>query len=211
MKSYKQFINESKKMDINSICKRFNISNYTINKDGSIDVDGNVNFFNKSLTNIPLKFRNITGDFRLDHNKLTSLEGCPKSVGGDFGCSFNKLTSLEGCPESVGEFFECGSNQLTSLEGISEIVNTTIYCSYNKITDFKGISEYFDGRFYCGDNPIYEIYYLFNNDVNCIKWINEFDVIQDGDKVIMDRLEEVYHQLGMDIPENITFENYEII
>ena len=195
MKSYKQFINESKKMDINSICKRFNISNYTINKDGSIDVDGNVNFFNKSLTNIPLKFRNITGDFRLDHNKLTSLEGCPKSVGGDFGCSFNKLTSLEGCPEIISGDFDCSSNF---------------------ITNFKGISEFFEGIFYCYRNPIIDIYHLFNKshdyllNQKCIKWINEFDVIQ-GNNIIMDRLEEVFHQLDMEIPQNIKFKNYEII
>jgi len=46
--------------------------------------------------------------------------------------------------------------------------------------------------------------------VSCIKWINEFDVIQ-GNKVIMDRLEEVFHQLDMEIPEEIEFEYYEII
>ena len=31
------------------------------------------------------------------------------------------------------------------------------------------------------------------------------------DKIVLDRLEEVFHQLGMEIPENITFKNYEII
>ena len=37
---YDQFIKESKE-DIDSICKRYGIKNYTINKDETIDVDGN--------------------------------------------------------------------------------------------------------------------------------------------------------------------------
>jgi hypothetical protein len=40
--------------------------------------------------------------------------------------------------------------------------------------------------------------------------INEYDVIQ-GNKVILDRLEEVFYQLGMTPPEDIKLKNYEII
>ena len=188
MKSFKQFINESKEIDIDSICKQYKIKNYTINPDGSIDVDGDVNLTYQKLTELPLKFRNVTGHF---------------------DCEFNNLTSLEGCPKSVGHFFDCGNNQLTSLEGCPEIIGSGLFIINNQITNFKGISEYFENDFYCNDNPIFEIYRLFKN-VECIKWINEFDVIR-GNKVVMDLLEEVFHQLGMNIPENITFENYEII
>jgi hypothetical protein len=92
-----------------------------------------------------------------------------------------------------------------------------LYCSNNKITDFRGVPEFFEGDFYCYTNPIFEIYDLFRT-VKCIKWLNEYDVIQ-GNRVIMDRLEEVFHQLGMVIPQsvvniglkNLTFKNYEII
>ena len=42
--------------DIDSICKKYNITNYTINSDGSIDVDGDVNLSNRGLTKLPLKF-----------------------------------------------------------------------------------------------------------------------------------------------------------
>jgi hypothetical protein len=68
---------------------------------------------------------------------------------------------------------------------------------------------------YCEGNPIEEIYTLFLqenyvDDSKCIKWINEFDVIQ-GDTVIMDRLEEVFHQLEKVVPQNITFKSYKII
>ena len=217
MKSYKEFIMESKR-DIHSICDEYGINDYTINPDGSIDVDGNIilsyDFERGELSKIPLKFAKVIGDFECDRNQLTTLKGSPKSVGGNFECSGNQLTSLEYCPESVGGNFDCHSNQLTSLEGLPEI-GGYINCRRNQITDFKGVPEFFEGLFYCEENPIEEIYKLFLQkeyvkDSKCIKWINEFDVIQ-GNKVIMDRLEEVFHQLNMVMPENITFKNYETI
>ena len=246
MKSYKEFIRESIKESIKesieSICEKYDITNYIINSDGSIDVDGNVDLDKLELFRIPLKFRNVTenfncsggyfncfnnklttlegapqtvgGDFYCNDNKLTTLKGSPKSVGGNFECSGNQLTSLEYGPESVGGNFDCHSNQLTSLEGLPEI-GGYINCRRNQIIDFRGVSEFFEGSFFCEDNPIEEIFTLFLQkeyfkDSKCIKWINEFDVIQ-GDKVVLDRLEEVFHQLNMMMPENITFKNYEII
>jgi len=208
MKSYKQFIKESKN-SIESICKEYGITNYTINEDGSIDVDGDVDLNNCFLEKIPLKFRNVTGHFNCSHNNLISLEGCPISVGYNFFCKYSKLTSLEGCPKNVGGNFYCGYNQLTSLEGCPES-SDILHCVFNKITDFKGISEFFEGDLMCHENPIFEIYGLFRQNFNCIKWINEFDVIR-GNKVVMDLLEEVFHQLNLEIPENIEFKNYEII
>ena len=217
MKSYKQFIKESK-TDIHSICDEYGINDYTINPDGSIDVDGNIilsyDFERGELSKIPLKFAKVIGDFECDRNQLTTLKGSPRSVGGNFECSGNQLTSLEYCPVSVGGNFDCHNNQLTSLEGLPEI-GGYLNCRRNQIIDFRGVSEFFEGIFYCEGNPIEEIYKFFLqkeyvNDYKCIKWINEFDVIQ-GNKVIMDRLEEVFHQLGMEVPENITFKSYKVI
>ena len=216
MKSYKEFIKESKR-DIHSICDEYGINDYTINPDGSIDVDGNIILsyvFERGETKIPLKFAKVIGDFEFNRNQLTTLKGSPKSVGGNFECSDNKLTSLEYCPESVGRNFYCYDNQLTSLEGLPEI-GGYINCRRNQIKDFRGVSEFFEGLFYCEGNPIEEIYTLFLqenhvDDSKCIQWINEFDVIQ-GDKIVLDRLEEVFHQLGMDIPENIKFKSYKVI
>jgi len=85
--------------DIDSICRKFGIENYTINEDGSIDVDGNVNLNDRKLTKLPLKFGKVSGDFSCNYNQLTTLEGSPKEVGGDFSCNYNQLTTLEGSPK----------------------------------------------------------------------------------------------------------------
>jgi hypothetical protein len=98
--------------EIHKICKEYSIENYIINGDGSIDVDGNVNLFNKVLTKLPLKFNHVSGFFYCCFNKLTTLEGSPKLVGGVFDCSYNNLTTLEGCPQSLGGDFYCNCNQI---------------------------------------------------------------------------------------------------
>jgi hypothetical protein len=229
MKSYRQFIKESK-TDIDLICQEYYIKNYTINSDGSVDVNYNVRLNECQLTEMPLKFGIVTGDFYCVNNQLTSLEGTPREVSGDFSCSDNLLTSLEGGPNKVGGYFNCfnnyltslhGSpislgghfscrnNKLTSLVGCPENIRTQLYCPHNEIIDFRGISEFFEGDFHCENNPIFEIWKLFN-DVRCIRWINEFDVIR-GKTIVLDRLEEVFHQLGFMVPQNINLPSYEII
>ena len=84
--------------DIDSICKEYEIENYTVNPDGSIDVDGDVDLDNKRLTKLPLRFGRVTGYFFCYSNQLTTLEGSPREVGGKFDCSYNQLTSLECVP-----------------------------------------------------------------------------------------------------------------
>ena len=63
--------------DIDGICKKYGIQDYTINSEGKVDVDGDVDFGNHQLYNIPLKFGKVYGGFYCGNNKLTSLEGCP--------------------------------------------------------------------------------------------------------------------------------------
>ena len=230
---FKLFESRMSDQEIHRICKEHSIRRYIINPDGSISVDGDVRLSDRSLKRIPLVFKEVSGDpgFRFDcsynqltslkdcpekvsggfycyNNQLTSLEGCPKKVGSNFNCSYNKLTSLEGCPEKVGGGFYCPYNQLTSLKDCPDARN--IYCTNNQITSFEGIPEFWEGQLYISYNPVYEIFKLFKENVGCIDLINEFDVIQ-GDRVIRDRLEEVFSQLNMEMPKVISFRNYTLV
>jgi len=104
---------------------------YTINDDGSIDVDGNVNLSRKKLTKIPFNFGKVSGNFSCHYNQLTSLKGAPNTVGGDFFCYDNQLTSLEGAPNNVGGYFCCAYNQLTTLDGVPNTVGGGFDCYSN--------------------------------------------------------------------------------
>ena len=127
---------------IHGVCSKYNIKNYTVNDDYTIDVDGDVvNISNGTLTKIPLKFNIVSGFFNCSLNQLTTLEGCPKSVGRYFVCSYNNLTTLLGSPESVGGHFYCDHNKLTTLEGGPTYVGGHFYCGNNQFIDiieYKG-------------------------------------------------------------------------
>jgi hypothetical protein len=98
MKHLKLF--ENFESDVESICKEFNITNWTMNTDGTVDVDGDVYMQNNGLSKIPIKFGKVTGHFRCDFNYLSALEGAPYEVGGVFNCANNKLTHLKGGTKS---------------------------------------------------------------------------------------------------------------
>jgi hypothetical protein len=99
---------------ISLICEKYGIKNYTINDDGSIDVNGDVYLSFKDLTELPLTFNKVTGYFNCCYNNLTTLKGCPRWVGSSFICSYNNLTSLEFSPDYVGSNFWCQYNKLTN-------------------------------------------------------------------------------------------------
>jgi hypothetical protein len=117
IKNYQLFINESKEdiIDTHAICRKYNITNYIINEDGSVDVDGNVILNDIGLTKLPLRFRNVSGSFDCYSNTLTSLQGSPKSVGGYIDCSYNNIKTFQGCSESIGEYFYCVNNPIEEI------------------------------------------------------------------------------------------------
>jgi len=234
VKSYNKLFESEK--SIHELCREYRITNYTINDDGSIDVDGNVNLSGRELTKLPLKFRNVSGDFWCYNNKLTSLEGCPLSVGvsfycsdnkltslesgplsvgGDFSCSSNKLTSLEGCPRSVGGNFWCSYNELTSLEGCPSSVGGGFYCHYNELTSLEGCPSSVGGDFYCESNPCYPIYreWIENREIRkeLLYMIEDYDFLR-GSTIIWNRLESFFDDNDLKIPSKEELsKNYKII
>lgn len=83
------------------------IDQWIVNDDGSIDVNGNVEFSShiKYLSKIPLRFNKVTGDFDCSGLGLKTLEGCPIEVGGTFDCTYSQFSSLEYAPKKVGGAF----------------------------------------------------------------------------------------------------------
>jgi len=172
--------------DIDSLCQKYGIENYTV-VDGLVNVDGDVDLRNKSLTKIPIKFGHVSGGFYCNSNKLTSLEGAPQSVGSDFDCHSNKLTSLEGAPQIVGGGFYCHSNKLVSLEGAPNSVS---------------------GIFFLSGNPVQKIWQLFT-DKSKIDLLNYYDPIrlpENADEkptIIIDRLNQFLEDIGKEPVEEI--------
>lgn len=144
IKTFEQFNNQ----DIDAICKKYNIKNYTIRHDGKVNVDGDVNLNDRCLSKLPLEFGIVTGDFLCKYNELTSLEGAPDKVGGSIDCGENTIESLKYSSKEVGGDFICTYNRLTTLEGAPEYIGKTLDCSYNDISSLKGCPEIINGDFF---------------------------------------------------------------
>lgn len=151
----KMKITQLERDNIFAICKPFRMGKrrITIHDDGTVDVCGNVWLMNKSLTKLPVKFGVITGDFRCEHNQLTTLDGSPSIVYGDFLCGYNQLSSLKYAPSIVGRSFGCENNQLTSLEHCpNEVFSFT--CQFNKLTSLEHSPKIVPYKFVCCDNML---------------------------------------------------------
>ena len=166
--------------DIEQICKQYNITDYIINTDGSIDVDDNVNLYNYRLTKLPLKFNKVNGWFDCSHNKLASLEGSPIEINGGFYCNHNQLTSFEYAPK---------------------IIRGSFSCSDNNIKTFEYFPSFVKGEFWCTYNPIFKVWELFE-DTTKIELLNDFDIFRDEDtnkpSIFIDRLNDFLEMIGKD-------------
>jgi hypothetical protein len=231
MKYLKKF-NESVE-DIDSICKKYGIQNYTINEDGTVDVDGDVSLYKRNLSKLPLKFGRVTGNFYCQHNKLTTLEGCPGEVDDHFYCNNNQLTTLEGCPRVVGgDFwcyrnqlttlesdpdripevggnFWCSSNQLTTLLGCPRVVGGDFWCYYNKLTIINDELEFvkIKGDFKIENNPIHNVYKLFP-DFESFKYSLDYNYFRYPNQIVKHRFEEACGEAGIKIPKKINGYQY---
>jgi hypothetical protein len=144
--------------NIQAICARYDITNYVINTDGSIDVDGNVNLTFREISFFELRFGNVSGDFDCSNNILTTLYGSPEVIGGRFICASNQLTSMEHCPYVIGGTLNCSYNNLTSLEGLPRVIRGTLNCSYNNLVSLQGASEVVTNIFNCSYNELTSLY-----------------------------------------------------
>jgi hypothetical protein len=162
---------------IGEICKKYDITNYTINN-GVVDVDGSVYLDYCKLTELPLKFGTVTGWFNCSRNLLTSLEGSPKVVYGSFSCNNNRLTSLEGGPENVGFKFICSNNILTTLKGCPKSIGRDFICDQNRLLDIDFIPDSIKGKFLINGNPISSIFNEAN--MGFLKAFKTYRIIKDN-------------------------------
>lgn len=158
----KNLITSDEKFYIDSMCDKYKISKYTINSDGSVDVDGDVVMEGFSFGSLPLQFGKVTGNFSCGYTKkLTSLQGAPHTVGGSFYCILSdNLASLIGGPLTVGNDYVCSNNALITLEGSPNEINGSFKCGGNKLTSLMGCPSIILGNFHCASNRINTLLYV---------------------------------------------------
>jgi len=183
MKKIKVYESFRTEQEIKDLCYEYDIKNYQIRDDGSIDVKGRVDLRYKlgDLKQLTLTFNEVDGYSSCGNNELITLEGCPKVVLGHFGCSYNRLTSLEHSPEIIqGDFYCWNNNCLTSLNGLENtyIVGELNVSECKNLYSLKGFPKKV-GSFNCWSTPIEPIYEKFIQecDYETMRRFNKFDVI----------------------------------
>jgi len=115
-------------------------SNWNRNPDGSVNVEGDLNFRGLELNKIPIKFMTIKGSCDLSHTHLTSLVGSPQEVIGDFLANDNDFATLEGAPQVVSGRFDVSNNKkLKSLQGGPTKVGGSYIVKGTGITTLEGM------------------------------------------------------------------------
>ncbi|WP_419764694.1 MAG: hypothetical protein ACNI28_13000 [Arcobacter sp.] len=139
---YKPIVSLQNKEDIEKWLHKYDITNYKILEDNSVDVTGRVKLSDRlaNLSRLPLKFNEITGDFDISDNELTSLEGCPSVVKGDFLAFKNEIYSLKGGPKDVQGNYIILKNNISNLKYAPTIVKDDFICSHNPIDSLEGLN-----------------------------------------------------------------------
>lgn len=133
----------------------FNINGQvTIAPNQIVNVDGNIRLLPFAVTQLPVKFGTVTGNFYCYNNHLENLHGAPRKVGGDFDCSKNLLETLEGAPAQVDGDFSCRDNALDSLAHAPPTVVGSFFCARNHLTNLVGAPAKVGGDFYCDHNQL---------------------------------------------------------
>jgi hypothetical protein len=148
MKSFKEYVAEAHwsstpfetdKDKVDKIMERvfYDVENYEINDDGSVDVDDTIIITNASYRKLPIRFNIVKGSFHIQQSHLATLEGFPKEIGGDLRIGQCKIASLEHGPIKVGKDYYVNDNRLTSLKGAPPKIKGTFDCSNNDLDDLK--------------------------------------------------------------------------
>ena len=209
--------------EVIQVCKRYDIKNYTINDDLSIDVNGNVDLSSRNLEYLPLRFNYVSSYFSCYDNELKTLEGCPQKIGSFFSCGINELKTLKSCPQTVGRGFYCFKNELKTLEGCPQIVNGDFSCSYNKLESLEGSPKTVGVDFYCyknelkdlehfpevsgsiniEENPVDLLVHTFIENANSfmIEDFVDYEIVRNGDTVMLDRLQTFIRDNDLEMPD----------
>jgi len=152
----KNLITKKEKDRIDKVCKKYEIQNYSINSDGSIDVNGDVNLKNYTEINkLPIRFGKITGDFTCISLGIYTFDGFPHTVGGHFICSYSwNLTSMVGGPSIVGGDYIITANAISALDGVPDMITGTFTCTGNKLLNLIGSPSTVTGSFNCAGNSL---------------------------------------------------------
>ena len=107
-----------------------NISEYTVDSDGSIDIIQSVDLINVD-EEIPVKIRKVKGDFMLHQYNIFTFSNFPDIITGDFDVLFAPNIKTADMPKEImGNITFDGCEELRSLNNLQPIIYKNLNISY---------------------------------------------------------------------------------
>lgn len=222
LKAYKIFENKEEtshpgfpktEAEVDKVCKKYDIRNYTINDDLSIDVKNDVWLHLEDLEYLPLNFNYVSNNFYCFKNRLISLVGSPIIIDGSFVSYENKLETLDGSPLEVGYDFILNDNNLMSLKGCPKKISGIFCIKENNLRTIDYLPDEMNG-FEIFNNPIECIFreFIYGENLNdLVTEFNEYSIVR-NDEVVWNRLKAFCNDFELDLPDiNEVKEYYNII
>lgn len=120
----------------------------SVEEDGTINVDGDLNFDLYRDESIPIKLGTVTGSFINHDSKLKYLWNGPKRVEGSVEMTGSIIKSLSGGPEWIGEHLHLGGTKITSLKGIAKYIGGNVHFAGSNLKSLEGMPERLEGDLY---------------------------------------------------------------
>jgi hypothetical protein len=102
-----------------------------IHNDGTVDAQWQV-YLEHDVSELPVKFGTVNGDFTASEKSLATLKNMPKIVRGNCNLLGNNLTTLIGAPFEVGGNFEVNRNPLQDLIGFPQKVGGKVTVKWSQ-------------------------------------------------------------------------------
>lgn len=128
------------------------ISNYTINDDNTVSVDGDLELIGLRYKQLPVTFKEVTGDIKITGGMLANLQGLPKEINGHLSIASADNITLIGAPRRVGGLDIHGTILTTFTSSpIREITGDVTLTAMN-LTNLMGLPAEISGSLTINSN-----------------------------------------------------------
>ena len=138
--------------NIKEVLDQYNVVDYSINNDGSVNLTKDITFFKKNLDKIPFNISKAPRILDFSFNNISSLEGSPEECDTIF-YAMNNISDLKGIT-ITSRLLSLSNNKIEKLNFPKEFKTDELLLNHNNIYELTGIPINFNGKILLNHNPI---------------------------------------------------------
>tara|TARA_Y100000389_G_scaffold127220_1_gene124559 strand:- start:1053 stop:1643 length:591 start_codon:yes stop_codon:yes gene_type:complete len=138
--------------NIEEVLDQYNVVDYSINNDGSVNLTKDITFFKKNLDKIPFNISKAPRVLDFSFNNISSLEGSPEECDTIF-YAMNNISDLTGVT-ITSRLLSLSNNKIEKINFPKEFKTNELLLNHNNIYELTGIPINFNGKIFLNHNPI---------------------------------------------------------